>query len=149
MDVFEGSVDLTSGPSRLQDQLHDYSPPIPASGLFWTVPVSPERVEVDFGNGTASFRLSDYPIRDWGNARYATTSAPSVPARVSFHVRWGGLIDRGPREHKEQGWAGDYIQTDATITWSASEEGFTFKSEESTSQWGVLGRQRSGSFYKA
>ncbi len=149
MDIFKGSVDLTSAPSRLQNHIHDFSPPIPASGLFWTVPISPHSVEVDFGNATASFRLTDYPIPDWGNLRYATTSAPSVPARVSFDVRWSGVINRGQRAHREQGWAGDYIHTNTTITWSVSEEGFAFKSEESKSQWGVFGRQRSGSLYKA
>lgn len=54
----------------------------------------------------------------------------------------------GQRTYPEQGWTGDYAQTGVTIRWSAREEGFTFQSEESSAQWGVIGRHRNGRFFK-
>jgi hypothetical protein len=136
----------------MENQLHDFAPPIPASGLFWTTPVSPDSVRVDLDRASASLRVSDLPIPDWGDLRYATTDGPNVPSVVSFDVRWDGALNRASRSHEEQRWTGDYVQTRATIEWSAQQEGFRFASDpasSSQSQAAVMGRHRNGVFFAA
>jgi hypothetical protein len=136
----------------MENQLHDFAPPIPASGLFWTIPVSPDSVQVDLDRASASLRVSDLPIPDWGDLRYATTDGPNVPSVVSFVVRWDGALDRASRRHEEQRWMGDNVQTQATIDWSAQQAGFQFASDPATtshSQATVMGRRRNGVFFAA
>jgi len=136
----------------MENQLHDFTPPIPASGLFWTIPVSPDSVRIDLDQASASLRMSDLPIPDWGDLRYATTDGPNVPSVVSFNVRWDGALNRASRRHEEQHWMGDYVQTQATIEWSAQRDGFRFASDpasSSQSQAAVMGRHRNGVFFAA
>ena len=132
------------------NQLHDFAPPIPPSGLFWTVPIPPESATIQFDKAAASFTLRDLPIPDWGTMRYGTTGGPHIPAIVSFAVRWNGVLARAHRRHETQRWFGEYIQTAATIAWSAREEGFRFDSDSahtSKSYVAVMGRHRSGAFF--
>ncbi len=134
----------------MENQLHDFAPPIPPSGLFWTIPIPAESAKIDLDKATASFSLRNLAIPDWGNLRYGTTGGPHVPATVSFVVRWNGVLNRATRRHEAQRWVGEYIQTTATITWSARAEGFRFDSDPaytSKSQAAVMGRHRSGVFF--
>jgi hypothetical protein len=65
-------------------------------------------------------------------------------------VRWSGPVARLGRSHAAQRWEGEYLQTTATIEWSASQEGFNFKSDQrqtSKSQSAVIGRHRNGVFF--
>ena len=53
-------------------------------------------------------------------------------------------------ESAEARFAGQYAETPATITWSASENGFTFTSNAastSTSLFGETGHERNGIFF--
>ena len=109
-----------------------------------------ESTAVDFDKATASFRMTDLSLPDWGTLRYATTGGPHTPSVVTFDVRWDGALARAPRRHEAQRWVGEYIQTTATIEWSARQEGFSFKSdprETSKSQSAVIGRHRNGAFF--
>jgi hypothetical protein len=136
--------------SRLENQLHDFAPPIPPSGLFWTIPISAESAQIDFDKATASFSLRNLAIPDWGTVRYGTTGGPNIPATVSFVVRWNGVLNRARKRHEAQRWVGEYIQTTATITWSAREDGYRFDSDParaSKSNAAVMGRHRSGAFF--
>jgi hypothetical protein len=134
----------------MENQLRDFAPPIPPSGLFWTIPIPADSSQIDLEKATASFSLRNLPIPDWGNLRYGTTGGPNVPATVSFVVRWNGVLNRAQKRNEAQRWVGEYIQTTATITWSAKEEGFTFASDSahtSKSNAAVMGRHRSGIFF--
>ena len=132
------------------NQLHDFAPPIPPSGLFWTIPIPPQSATIHLDKAAASFTLRDLPIPDWGTMRYGTAGGPHVPANVSFAARWNGVLFRAHRRHERQRWVGEYIQTTATIAWSAREEGFRFQSDPahtSRSNSAVMGRHRSGVFF--
>jgi hypothetical protein len=132
------------------NQLHDYAPPILPSGLFWTIRIPPESAKIQLDKFAASFDLRNLPIPDWGTMRYGTTGGPHVPAIVSFVVRWSGVLSRARRRHEAQRWFGEYIQTTATIVWSAREDGFRFDSDPaptSKSSAAVMGRHRSGVFF--
>lgn len=131
-------------------QLHNFAPPIPPSGLFWTTPIPEASARVDLATASASFSLSNLSIPDWGNQRYGTTGGPHAPATVSFLVRWTGVLSRARRRNEAQRFGGDYIQTTATIIWSARGQTFTFDSDPagtSKSSAAVMGRHRNGVFF--
>jgi len=135
----------------MQNQLHDFAPPIPASGLFWTIPIPSDSASIDFDGATASFRLRDLAIPDWGTLRYGVLGGPHVPSTVSFEVRWSGAMNRASKRNDAQGWGGEYIQVSPSITWSAKQEGFTFESESSPpskNNSGVIGREQNGAFFR-
>lgn len=143
-------MDLTSGPSRLHDHVHAYSPAIPASGLFWTVPLASARFHVEVDGASAVMRVQELEVPDWGNLKEATTNGPHVPANVSFDVRWQGILDTAEKRQDEERWMGECMQTTATSEWSARQEGFSCISAVRASTFsvaGVLGRERHGAFF--
>lgn len=132
------------------NQLHNFAPLIPPSGLFWTIPIPAASAKIDLDKATASFSLRSLAIPDWGTQRYGVTGGPHVPAAVSFLVRWNGALSRAQRRNEAQRWVGDYIQTTATIVWSARAENFKFDSDPahaSKSSAAVMGRHRDGTFF--
>ena len=131
-------------------QLHNFAPAIPASGLFWTIPIPAAGGTIALDKAVASFSLRNLSIPDWGNQRYGTTGGPHIPATVSFLVRWNGVLSRARRRNAAQRWVGEYVQTTATIIWSAKGQNFTFDSDPATSSKSsaaVMGRHRSGVFF--
>ena len=61
-----------------------------------------------------------------------------------------GVLDRAEKKNASERWAGDFIQTSASIEWSARHEGFSFISDvrgTSTSDAGIIGRERSGFYF--
>jgi hypothetical protein len=134
----------------MKNQLHDFAPPIPPSGLFWTISIPAASAKIDLDKATASFSLHNLSIPDWGNQRYGTTGGHHIPATASFLVRWDGVLSRARRRHEAQRWVGEYIQTTATIIWSARENHFKFDSDPahtSKSSAAVMGRHRNGVFF--
>jgi hypothetical protein len=136
------------------NQRFDFNPHIASNGVFWTVPVEPDAVKVNLGKGTASLRLTDFKVFDDHNLKNSLSGAPytlqPVPATVSFDVRWSGVTRRVKVRDQKLGYAGKFIEDTATIEWSASEKGFTFKSDAaktSTSVFAVIGHERNGVFF--
>jgi hypothetical protein len=143
LDLYEGQVDP-------EYQVHDYSPGITESGLFWTIPLPGASVAVDFARATASLRATNLAVPDYqtiGNALFG--EAPPVPATVSFDVRWGSGTQRTAIQDAAQGRAGEYLRAAATIEWSAQQAGFAFRSDPaatSTTTFAVLWQERNGVF---
>jgi hypothetical protein len=143
-------MDLYQGTFVLANQKHDFSPGIPASGLFWTQPIPQDNVAVHFGNGIASVNVSDLAEEDAGNVLNALQGGPTTPATVSFEMRWaatGAPIALTDPVHR---FTGEFFISDFHIQWSAKSEGFSFESdpaETSVSVSSVLGRERNGVFF--
>jgi hypothetical protein len=94
--------------------------------------------------------IRDLKIKDYHVVVNALKHGPSVPARVSFHIRWSGVLRRVQVQDKKVGFNGDYIEDTATIQWSAEEKGFKFVSDPaktSTTQFAEIGRERNGVFF--
>jgi hypothetical protein len=142
-------------------QIHDYSPGIAPNGLFWTIAVPPESVTIDLDNATASLQVADVPVIDAHDLANALTGgmgltnppipaiAP-VPATVSFAVQWGGSVNQAKVTNQASGFTGEFIETIATIKWSASEAGFDFVSEDpnpARNFYSVIGHERNGVFF--
>lgn len=157
MDIFTGPV----GQADVTKQIHDYSPGIGPKGLFWIIPAPRDSVEIDLGAGTASIRLSNVPIIDAHDLANALTNghglvsppippiAP-VPATVSFDIQWSGVISQAKVTNEAQNFTGQFIETGVTISWSASQAGFSFVSEPPNpgrNVYSVIGHERNGFFF--
>ena len=134
----------------MQNQIHDFSPPIPESGLFWTVPVTPESLSVDLDQGSAILRVQELEVPDWTNIMGATTKGPHVLTRISFDVRWHEARDRKEKKNDDERWQGRFIQTEVSIEWSAQRDGYSYVSDvrhTSRPDAGIIGYERTGTYF--
>ena len=157
MDIYTGPV----GSANVLQQIHDYSPGIASNGLFWTIAVPPESVAIDLDNATASLRVADVEVIDAHDLANALTNGQGltnppippiapVPASVSFDIRWSGEVSRARVTNAASNFTGEYIETVATIKWSASQDGFDFESEDpnpARNFYSVIGHERNGVFF--
>jgi hypothetical protein len=83
-------------------------------------------------------------------------SAPHIinkfPKLIPFKVNWGGVIKRAKVRNEAAGFAGPFVVTHATMTYTASvpAHGFTFVSDPaSTSKevYAEIGHEHNGSFF--
>ena len=145
----------------MTQQIHDYSPGIASNGLFWTIAVPADSVAIDLDNATASLRLTDVLVIDAHDLANALTNGQGlanppippiapVPATVSFNVQWSGVVSQGKVSNPASQFTGEYIETIATIKWSASQTGFDFVSEDpnpARNFYSVIGHERNGVFF--
>ena len=95
--------------------------------------------------------MANTPMPDFFTFVGSITGGPSVPATVSFEVRWSGVKARHKFDNKRLDFAGQFVVGDATIVWSARQAGFTFQSDPaatSTTVYAELGHERNGVFYR-
>ena len=136
--------------------------------MFWTVPLRSGNdgedrarslddegqggVTVDLEDGKARMRATNLRVRDFfniPNALLRFQKPASVPATVSFDIRWMGPLTHPSAVTSPPGSTGRVFKSPATIKWSAtSAPGFSFKSDPSgtRSVFGQLGHVRNGIF---
>jgi hypothetical protein len=123
--------------------------------LFWTVPFRPgedDSVALDLDHGKARMKAKDLHVRDFfniPNALLHLQKPVSVPATVSFDIRWLGPATHRTRVTKPRGSSGHVFHSPVTMRWSATNgSGFSFTSNPSptTSFFGQLGHIRNGVF---
>jgi hypothetical protein len=156
-------------------QIHDLNPTaFPPVGLFWTIEISEDDseeqegdnqdkgdghgggVKVELGRGTASMRVANAPIIDYGTGVNALFGGgpPPVPGSVSFKVVWSGGGQRVNIRNTDPvygGFEGEFIRGSAQMEWTATVGNYTFASDAlatSSSSFAELGRERNGSFFK-
>jgi hypothetical protein len=137
-------------------QIHDLNPSaFPPAGLFWTIEIPADGVQVEVGNGGASLQASDVLILDYGNIGNALFGGgPSpVPGSVSFKVVWSGVGERVNIKNTDPvygGFAGEFVRNTAQMEWTATVGDYTFASdplETSSSSFAEIGHERNGSFF--
>lgn len=128
--------------------LHDFHPSVPASGLFWTVPVPPENVTFDRDAGTAGLSLTDLAVPD----ALAGDEAARVPATLTLTMAWSDAAEERAVRDDAIGFAGSYRLCQATIAWSAAVDGFSFVSDpaaEIVLRFAQIGVERTSSITSA
>lgn len=131
-------------------QVHDFNPGIAPNGLFWTQAVSEETVQNESAQATASFNVTDLPEQDFFNLANALHGGSSVPATVSFSMRWVGASPPIEFTNIAQGFTGTFTLSTVTIEWSAKTAGFQFVSdpaETTVTVAGIMGEERNGVFF--
>jgi hypothetical protein len=141
---------------QTETQIHDLNPStFPPVGLFWTIELPEDSVEIEFGRGKASLQGFDVPILDYGTIINALFGGgpPAVPGLVSFKVVWGGVGQRVKIRNTDPvygGFAGEFIRNTAQMEWTATVGDYTFVSDPlatSSSAFAEIGRERNGSFF--
>jgi hypothetical protein len=150
VDVYDPSL----GPDPTQPVLiHDLNPGILPSGLFWTIEIPEESIQVNLGKGRASMEADDVPIID---DVYGDPDDPRpTPGSVSFKVSWSGVNERLTIRNTDPvygGFAGMFIRNKAQMEWSATVGDFTFVSARlatSSSLFAEIGHERNGIFFSS
>ncbi len=141
-------MDLYNGAVSLPNQIHDFNPGIRESGLFWTVPVKEEALQVDMEAGKATLALSDFDLEDYGNLENALKEGAEVDASVSFNMTWTATADPFNVSDPVHTFAGRFSLATVDITWSATAPGFEFTSSPGVTQFkSYFGRERNGIFF--
>ena len=132
--------------------MNDFNPGIAPSGLFWTVAVPDNSVDVHPGAGTARFALSDFQTRDFHTIGNSIVGGPSDPAIVSFEMVWAG---HGQSLVQTDGstFSFDSVISTVTVEWSALNEatGMRFQSDPastSRSEFAAVGHEKNGVFFR-
>jgi hypothetical protein len=148
-------------PSLGGAQIDDMNPGIGADGLFWTIPIPDEAIEVHLGKGFASME-ADVSIVDYGTFANALFGGgpgipgPGTPADVSFTVEWSGVNERVKIRNTDSplaggGFAGEFIRNAARMEWEATVGDFEFVSDPlatSSSSFAEIGQERNGVFFR-
>ena len=127
------------------------NPGITTTGLFWTMGVDEDSVEVDFGKGRAEMRVERAHVLDYGNFLNSLFGGPSEPATVSFEIHWSGRAPRQRVVNMAQEMEGEFIRNAATVEWSATTEKYKFVSRPastSSSLFAEIARERNGVFFR-
>lgn len=120
------------------------------NGLFWTVRIPRESVEVELGEGSATLRVVNQHVRDFFSIPNALANGESVGATVSYEIHWHGVKRRHHVRNETLHVAGLFLETDATIAWSArNATGFAFASEDEEQKVisAQIGHERNGVFF--
>jgi hypothetical protein len=118
-------------------------------------------VNVHFGEGKASLTIKDFALTDWKTTGNSLTMGkllgPGVDATVSLEINWSGVTRKVKVRDAKVGFAGRFLETGATMTWSASQkkqfdspDGFTFVSDAAKTtktNFAQIGRERNGVFF--
>jgi hypothetical protein len=155
LDLFPSQSDL----QNKTNQIHDFNPgfgdPVNANDdrTFWTVAIPPADIVYSHpGAGEAEMKVTNLAIEDYFNLGNALMDGPSVGATVSFDVVWTGNVTRHVNEKDATNqFAGEYAETQATVTWSGNNaNGFSFMSDPastSTSNFAETGHEHNGIFF--
>lgn len=135
--------------------IHDLNPsPSPPTGLFWTIEIPSNGVQVHLGTGAASLEASNVPIFDYGTENPLAEGGPApTPGSVSFKVVWSGVNERLNIRNDDPvygGFAGTFIRNTAQMEWTATVGDFTFVSAAlttSSSSFAEIGHERNGIFF--
>jgi hypothetical protein len=126
------------------------NPGITSTGLFWTMAVPEDSVDVDFEKGRAELRVERAKIEDYGTFLNSVFGGPSEPATVSFEIHWAGRSPRQRVVNTAGEMEGQFIRNAATMEWSATTATYTFVSQpasKSSSLFAEIGHERNGVFF--
>lgn len=142
--------------------MHDFSPGILPSGLFWIVKVPDSAVTISHDGQTLNIHLENVPLVDaftfppaLGNG---ITPFPVVPMKASFDVTYqksGMRRQIRPASHDPLSpfnWAGEMWDATNSGTFSMAYDDGTFSASgtfDSAGNFGEMGTERNGSFVRA
>ena len=140
-------------------QLHDFNPGITQNGLFWSVVLPADTVDVDLDAGTATLEVHDLHVKDdytFENSVLHNIGRPSTPAVISFRVVWNATGGVNDFDNAVQQFRGEFRNAAAHMEYSGRAGDFEFQSAPLADSTTVLfnnrlaaelGRESNGSFY--
>ena len=140
-----------SAPGAQGIQIHDYSPGVSETGLFWTVPVAPDTIAFDPALDQVSLRIPSLDMPDAFNLANSLAEGPSIPGNVGFEVVWTASGPAEPVRSTAHGFAGEFRKAQATVAWSGRTDLTSYQSdppETSKTVFAFVGRERNGVFLR-
>lgn len=140
-------------------QVHDFSPGIGSTGLFWLVQVPDDAVQISDDGNTLTISLTDVPVVDqfsFPNGAGNNLGQAGVQATVSFHATYTKTA--GTRRHVRPtsadplspfSWAGEMWDATNSGGFSAAYNDGSFSAHgtfSSSGNFGEMGTERNGSF---
>ena len=132
-------------------QIHDFSPGVSETGLFWTVPVAPDTVAFDPALDQVSIRIPSLDMPDAFNLANSLAEGPSVPGNVGFEVTWTATGPAKSVRSDAHGFAGEFRDARATVAWSGRTQEAHYQSDppkSSKTVFAAVGRERNGVFLR-
>jgi hypothetical protein len=133
-------------------QVHDFNGGVLTSGLFWTLPLDDDAIQVSHDGRRAVMLAEGVQVID----SFQFGSALATPATVDVHIEWRATepaVARGSgtavAPTDPAAFLGRFAVADATATLSGSEFGFSFRSDPGVTTdrgFAQLGRERNGVF---
>jgi hypothetical protein len=132
-------------------QVHDFNPGFSPNGVLWTLRLPDDGLLLnDFSAGEATL-IGDLDLSDYTKIPNSLALGAGVPAGVTFELRWRGPISRElSLQDTDHGFRGTFRENKATLTFSASRDGFKFVSDAantSKSVFAQLAREANGIFF--
>ncbi len=103
-----------------------------------------------FGVEEDAAYLADLPQLDATDLNNALHGSPTVPATVSFNMRWRGTGSPFAFSSAGDRFRGKFQFATVTIEWSARTRGFSFVSDPAgatVTVAGIIGEERNGVFF--
>jgi hypothetical protein len=135
----------------LTTQVHDFEPGIRPSGLFWTIRIGHDAVEVhDLDD--AGMHRTHLPMPDYHDFLNAVSPSPKTkPGHVTFDVHWDGLDRRRRIRDDAFGFVGEFRPVRARIDFRVSDDGngvvYASDSHGQKTISGGVGHERNGVFF--
>jgi hypothetical protein len=123
------------------------------NGLFWTVVMGDDDVNVDLAAGTATLHGRDLHVKDYHEFENAIlgNGEPATPSLVSFTVNWTATGRVQHFENPSQQYRGDLRAAMAQMDWTARSGIFEYTSAplgtSATDPFAWLGTESNGSFF--
>lgn len=123
------------------------------NGLFWTVPIPPESVTMNLGEGVAEWHQHDVALSDYRSLIKSLGNPPGgplAPATVSFDITWGSPKATRQISDEKDRFAGTFADGIATVSFTAQTGDFYFVSDPGTtskSELSWLGYETAGVYY--
>jgi hypothetical protein len=111
-------------------------------------PSAPISAHANLGLGTASYTATNVALGDYTSIPNSLSNGSFTPATASWNVNWsGGPQTRGTLRDPDNRFVLDFIQTGASISWSAATPTTSLRSTGVTSvNFAEIGRERNGVF---
>lgn len=115
--------------------------------------MSSDSVKVEADNRTIVWQLTNFATRDYHDVVSALrpgSPGPSVPATVSFSIRWDDVIEVVEKRDAQERFSAQLIYRKATVVWEADQGDFKFMSapaNTSQNKLSLIAVERNGSFF--
>jgi len=130
--------------------VHDFHPPIAASGLYWVTPVPESGLTISADGRSATLDIRNVPVID--QPKWPEPNAPVTPARLSLRVQWKATSESADTDGSSKMFR--FRGFRAIVKMEASVEvpslGFRWKSdpmESSEAKFGIIGEEVNGRYY--
>ncbi len=111
------------------------------------MPVSSDGLQATVDNTIVMARVSDAKLDDYHDVANALRQGSRGPATLSYEIRWSGVTGGDVIRNAEQRFSIRFAEMNATMTFRAETEQYSFVSTPSKSTFAAFGDERNGVFF--